>query len=49
VLFRSQGLLAATVQVDLPGGSLRIQWPDQSAGVTMTGPATRVFEGWIEP
>ncbi len=49
VVGRLQGLLAATVQVDLPGGSLRIQWPDESAGVTMTGPATRVFEGWIEP
>lgn len=48
VVGRLQGLLAATVQVDLPGGSLRIQWPDETASVVMTGPVTRVFEGWIE-
>ena len=48
VVGRVQGLLDATVQVDLPGGSLRICWPGGDATVTMTGPATRVFEGWIE-
>ena len=48
VVGRVQGLLAETVQVDLPGGSLRIHWPGESAGVIMTGPATWVFEGWIE-
>ena len=48
VVGRLQNLLAATVQVDLPGGSLRIQWPGETASVMMTGPATRVFEGWIE-
>ncbi|MFO1430360.1 MAG: diaminopimelate epimerase [Candidatus Competibacteraceae bacterium] len=48
VIGRVQGLLAETVQVDLPGGSLRIHWPCETAGVTMTGPATRVFDGWIE-
>jgi diaminopimelate epimerase len=48
VVGRVQGLLDATVQVDLPGGGLRIDWPGGDATVTMTGPATRVFEGWIE-
>jgi diaminopimelate epimerase len=48
VVGQVQGLLDATVQVDLPGGSLRIDWPGGDATVTMTGPATRVFEGWIE-
>ena len=47
VVGRVQGLLAETVQVDLPGGSLQIHWPGESAGVIMTGPATWVFEGWI--
>jgi diaminopimelate epimerase len=48
VVGRVWGLLNATVQVDLPGGSLHICWPGGDAMVTMTGPATRVFEGWIE-
>jgi diaminopimelate epimerase len=45
---RLQGLLDARVNVDLPGGRLRIGWPGDGESVTMTGPATRVFEGWIE-
>lgn len=44
---RLQGLLAATVTVDLPGGSLMIHWPDAAASLLMTGPACFVFDGEI--
>jgi diaminopimelate epimerase len=33
------------VDVALPGGTLRIGWPDDAATITMSGPATFVFEG----
>lgn len=42
-----RGLLAREVAVQLPGGQLHISWPDQHASVTMTGPATHVFDGEI--
>lgn len=42
-----RGLLAREVAVQLPGGKLKISWPDQQASVTMTGPATHVFDGEI--
>lgn len=42
-----RGLLARNVTVHLPGGQLQISWPDQQASVTMTGPATHVFDGEI--
>ncbi len=48
VVGRVQGLLDETVRVDLPGGSLQIRWQGEGGAVLMTGPATRVFEGWIE-
>ena len=36
------------VDVALPGGTLRIDWPDAAAQVRMAGPAAFVFEGeWI--
>lgn len=44
---RLQGLLDASVHADLRGGSLRIRWREGES-VTMTGPATRIFEGEIE-
>jgi len=44
---RRLGLLDEHVQVALPGGSLVIHWPGPGAKVTMTGPATTVFEGDI--
>ena len=35
--------------VALPGGELRITWPDEGAEVLMAGPAAFVFEGeWIQ-
>lgn len=45
---RRRGLLDERVAVELPGGHLVVQWPGNGAPVTMTGPATHVFEGMIE-
>jgi len=44
---RLQDLLDSTVTVNLPGGSLEIQWPGEGQPVMMTGPATTVFHGRI--
>lgn len=44
---RLQGWLDAQVRVELPGGTLRIDWAGEASPVLMTGPATRVFEGSI--
>lgn len=33
------------VQVSLPGGELIVSWPDEEAAVSLTGPASFVFEG----
>ncbi|WP_133510814.1 diaminopimelate epimerase [Candidatus Thiosymbion oneisti] len=46
---RRWGLLAERVRVDLPGGELVIEWPDESGTIWMTGPAVSVFEGEFEP
>ena len=43
----TQGLLDSSVEVELPGGKLTINWLGQSASVWMTGSATTVFEGVI--
>ncbi|MDQ2991007.1 MAG: diaminopimelate epimerase [Pseudomonadota bacterium] len=40
-----RGRVDRDITVDLPGGSLRIGWHDDHAQITMTGPATFVFEG----
>ena len=37
-----------TVQVDQPGGRLVIDWSGEGRGITMTGPARRVFAGTID-
>jgi len=42
-----RGLLADRVQVDLPGGSLKISRSDQGH-VLMTGPAERVYDGVVD-
>ena len=42
---RLQGLLDEQVRVNLPGGSLNIDWPGEEHSVIMTGSATRVYEG----
>lgn len=48
VIARQQGLVDDTVNVELRGGSLQIQWQGEGEPVWMTGPATHVFEGTIE-
>ena len=40
-----RGRVDRDVVVVLPGGELQIGWRDDSAAITMTGPATFVFEG----
>ncbi|MGD8206774.1 MAG: diaminopimelate epimerase [Thiohalocapsa sp.] len=47
VIGRLWGELDERVRVTLPGGDLVIEWPGEGANVTMTGPATTVFEGDI--
>jgi diaminopimelate epimerase len=48
VLMR-RGRIARAVTVALPGGELRIEWPDDTAPLTMTGPTAFVFEGeWTD-
>jgi diaminopimelate epimerase len=43
-----QGRVGRHVDVHLPGGTLVIDWPTDSAPVRMAGPATFVFEGeWL--
>ena len=44
VLMR-RGRVDRDVTVALPGGDLRIRWPDDAAQVIMSGPAAFVFEG----
>lgn len=39
------GTIDRQVAVSLPGGDLRISWPDDAAEVIMSGPAAFVFEG----
>lgn len=45
---RIQGLLEPQVSVQLPGGELTIGWSGERESVWMTGPATHVFEGYID-
>ena len=43
-----RGRIDRDVTVALPGGELRIAWPDESGPITMAGPAAFVFEGeWL--
>lgn len=49
-VLRRRGDVDARVQVDLPGGSLEIEWAGPGERLWMTGPATFVFEGeWLNP
>lgn len=45
---RLRGLLDEKVKVNLPGGSLVIEWPGEGQAVIMTGPAVTVFHGQIK-
>ena len=42
-----RGMLDDTVEVELPGGRLQIEWRGAGTDLIMTGPATTVFEGQI--
>jgi diaminopimelate epimerase len=42
-----QGLLEPKVTVRLSDGDLQIQWPGGDASLTMTGPASHVFDGQV--
>ncbi len=44
---QNRGLLDSIVKVELPGGTLEIEWHGIGTDVIMTGPATTVFEGQI--
>ncbi len=44
---RLRGLLDDKVKVNLPGGSLSIEWKGDGESVIMTGPAVTVFHGQI--
>ncbi|MEH6627597.1 MAG: diaminopimelate epimerase [Motiliproteus sp.] len=44
---QTRGLLDSSVKVELPGGTLSIEWHGVGSDVIMTGPATTVFEGQI--
>ncbi|WP_038052346.1 diaminopimelate epimerase [Thioalkalivibrio sp. ALJ1] len=48
-VLRRRGLVDDEVEVALPGGSLVLSWNGQAeAPVWLTGPATTVFNGWID-
>ena len=49
VVLMRRGRIARDAAVELPGGTLRIVWPDDHAAVTMSGPAAFVFEGMLDP
>jgi len=44
-VLRRRGLVDAAVAVDLPGGTLQIDWPGPGQPLAMSGPAEFVFEG----
>jgi diaminopimelate epimerase len=48
VILRRRGKLDADVAVDLPGGTLQVQWQGAGSPVWMTGAAEFVFEGEIQ-
>lgn len=43
----SQGKLKSPVEVNLPGGTLTIEWQGEGRSVILTGPAKTVFHGQI--
>ncbi|MBN8923916.1 MAG: diaminopimelate epimerase [Rhodanobacter sp. 68-29] len=47
-VLRRRGEVDASVQVELPGGALRIDWPGPGHTLWMTGPTAFAFEGqWL--
>jgi len=48
-VLRMRDRVDARVTVELPGGSLVLEWPDPESPMTMSGPAAITFEGsWHE-
>jgi diaminopimelate epimerase len=45
---RLRGLLGPSVKVNLPGGSLLLDWEGEGHPVIMTGPAVTVFHGQVK-
>jgi diaminopimelate epimerase len=45
---RRWGQLDADVEVGLPGGVLKVNWPGPGSPLWQTGPTTAVYEGYIE-
>ena len=45
---RRWGLLDADVQVELMGGTLKVQWLGPGHSLWLSGPVTKVYEGHIE-
>jgi diaminopimelate epimerase len=45
---RRWGVLAEQVEVELPGGVLKVNWPGPGAPLWQTGPTTAVYEGFLE-
>ncbi|MDX1527319.1 MAG: diaminopimelate epimerase, partial [Gammaproteobacteria bacterium] len=43
-----QGVLGSSVNMDLNGGSLQLEWAGDGEPIWMTGPAADVFEGEID-
>lgn len=43
-----QGLLDNNVQVDLPGGTLNIEWQGEGQPLYMTGDATHIYDGVVK-
>lgn len=43
-----QGALQSPVQVDLPGGSLNIEWQGEGHPLYMTGDAEHIYDGFIK-
>lgn len=48
-ILMQRGRIDRRVTVSLPGGDLRIEWPEGAAGIDMTGPVRFVFEGELNP
>ncbi|MBP1474915.1 diaminopimelate epimerase [Frateuria sp. MAH-13] len=49
-VLRARGQVDESVQVDLPGGRLQIDWPGPGQTLWMSGPAAFAFEGeWLKP
>ena len=48
VVGQLQGKLAQQVEVELPGGKLKIKWQGEQSVVKMTGPAEHVYDGQLQ-